>query len=79
MSHTGNDELKEKQFEEETNKYRYRINISQSVKGILTFDCTVEMETPSEDWRKVYNESEKMVELLKAKYDVKHQMRMLGI
>ena len=45
---------------------RYRINISTSVKGVKTFDCTVEMLNASME--QVLTESEKLVEALDKRY-----------
>jgi len=66
-------------MENKDDKYRMRINVSQSVKGILTFDCTVEMETTDGDTFRVYEKSKQLVKLLESKYDVEHQKRMLNI
>ena len=64
---------------ENDTKYRMRINVSQSVKGILTFDCTVEMETTNGNIFPVYDKSKELVKLLEMKYDVNHQKNMLGV
>ena len=45
---------------------RYRVNVSTSVKGIKTYDSTVEMlDTPQEE---VLAESDKLVEALDKRY-----------
>ena len=45
---------------------RYRVNISTSVKGVKTYDCTVDMENaPMEE---VLSESDKLVKLLDQRY-----------
>lgn len=45
---------------------RYRVNVSTSVKGIKTFDCTVDMlNSPMEE---VLIESDKLVEGLSKRY-----------
>jgi len=64
---------------ENDTKYRMRVNVSQSVKGILTFDCTVEIETTDGNVFAVYDKSKELVKLLESKYEVAHQKRMLGI
>lgn len=45
---------------------RYRINVSTSVKGIKTYDCTVDMEGFSMD--EVLNESDALVASLDKRY-----------
>jgi len=51
---------------EETYKKRIRVNVSTSVKGIKTFDVTVEMlDTPKEE---VLAESDALVALLDKRY-----------
>ena len=45
---------------------RYRINISTSVKGIKTYDCTVDMTNSSME--EVVAESDKLVAILDKKY-----------
>ncbi len=45
---------------------RYRINISTSVKGVKTYDCTVDMEGATMD--EVLAESDKLVEALDKRY-----------
>ena len=45
---------------------RYRINVSTSVKGVKTFDCTVDMEGFAMD--EVLVESDKLVAELTKRY-----------
>ena len=45
---------------------RYRINISTSVKGVKTYDCTVDMQGASMD--EVLAESDALVEQLDKRY-----------
>ena len=45
---------------------RYRVNVSTSVKGIKTFDCTVDMLNAVMD--KVLEESDKLVAELEKRY-----------
>ncbi len=45
---------------------RYRINISTSVKGIKTYDCTVDME--GFEMNEVLDESDKLVAELDKRY-----------
>lgn len=45
---------------------RYRINISTSVKGVKTYDCTVDMEGVSMD--EVVKASDELVAILDKKY-----------
>lgn len=45
---------------------RYRINISTSVKGIKTYDCTVDIEGASME--EVVAESDRLVSLLDTRY-----------
>ncbi len=35
-------------MEQQTNNRRVRINLSQTAKGLVQFDCTAEFETPEE-------------------------------
>ncbi len=51
---------------EVTKSKRYRVNISTSVKGIKTYDCTVDMtESTMEE---VLSESDKLVKELDRRY-----------
>ena len=51
---------------EATKSKRYRVNISTSVKGIKTYDCTVDMtESTMEE---VLSESDKLVAELDRRY-----------
>lgn len=45
---------------------RYRVNVSTSVKGVKTFDCTVDMLNASMD--EVLVESDKLVAELEKRY-----------
>ena len=45
---------------------RYRVNVSTSVKGIKTFDCTVDMLNAP--MKEVLTESDKLVEELTKRY-----------
>lgn len=45
---------------------RYRINVSTSVKGIHTYDCTVDIE--GAEMAEVIAESDKLVALLDQRY-----------
>ncbi len=51
---------------EETKSLRYRINVSTSVKGIKTFECTVDGENFTMD--EVLAESDKLVAELMKRY-----------
>ena len=51
---------------EETKSLRYRVNVSTSVKGIKTFECTVDAENLSMDG--VLAESDKLVSELTKRY-----------
>ena len=53
---------------EEEKSIRYRVNVSSSVKGILTFDCTVDMLNFTMD--EVLAESDSLVSKLKIRYPV---------
>ncbi len=48
--------------------YRRRINISTSVKGVKTFDCTVESENAS--LQELLDESDKIVLELDKRYPI---------
>jgi hypothetical protein len=48
--------------------FRRRVNVSQSVKGVMTFDCTV--ETEDGNLTEVLAESDAMVKELKVRYPV---------
>lgn len=48
---------------------RYRVNVSTSVKGIKTWDCTVESECLTMD--EVLVESDKLVAELEKRYPIK--------
>lgn len=50
---------------------RYRINVSTSVKGVKTFDCTVDMEGFTMD--EVLIESDKLVAELTKRYPIGEQ------
>ena len=53
---------------EETKSIRYRVNVSTSVKGIKTFECTVDMSGfPME---MVLTESDKLVAELQQRYPI---------
>lgn len=45
---------------------RYRVNVSMSVKGVMTFDCTVEGE--EYEMNDVLRKSDELVAQLKARY-----------
>ncbi len=45
---------------------RYRVNVSTSVKGIKTYDCTVDMQ--GAEMEEVIAESDKLVALLDTRY-----------
>ena len=45
---------------------RYRVNVSTSVKGIKTYDCTVDMT--GAEMEEVITESDKLVALLDTRY-----------
>ncbi|KKL98708.1 hypothetical protein LCGC14_1821730 [marine sediment metagenome] len=45
---------------------RYRVNVSTSVKGIKTYDCTVDMT--GAEMEEVVAESDKLVALLDSRY-----------
>ena len=45
---------------------RYRVNVSISVKGVKTYDCTVDMENAGMD--EVLKESDKLVAELDKRY-----------
>lgn len=45
---------------------RYRVNVSTSVKGVKTFDCTVDME--GYEMAEVLAESDKLVKALELRY-----------
>tara|TARA_R110002020_G_scaffold122026_7_gene277253 strand:- start:46 stop:282 length:237 start_codon:yes stop_codon:yes gene_type:complete len=61
----------------ETKNIRYRINVSVSVKGIKTYDCTVDAEgCEMED---VIIASDLLVKVLDAKYDPVIQAQKLGL
>ncbi len=47
-------------------KYRRRINISTSVKGIKSFDCTVESDTSTMET--LLRESDRLVKALSDRY-----------
>ena len=51
---------------EQHRRARYRINISTSVKGVITFDCTVDAE--GFDMEAVLDMSDTLVARLKARY-----------
>ena len=53
---------------EETKSIRYRVNVSTSVKGIKTFDCTVDML--GFEMSQVLNESDKLVSELQQRYPI---------
>ena len=48
--------------------FRRRVNVSQSVKGVITFECTVESDDASQ--AEVLRESDNMVWELKRRYPV---------
>jgi hypothetical protein len=54
--------------EEKVTSTRYRVNVSISVKGVITWDCTVESDKLSMD--EVLLESDKLVKELWARYPV---------
>ena len=45
---------------------RYRVNVSTSVKGVKTYDCTVDMENATME--EVLTESDKLVKALDERY-----------
>ena len=47
---------------------RYRVNVSTSVKGVKTWDCTVDGEGYSQD--KILAESDKLVKELEKRYTI---------
>ena len=51
---------------EQTKSLRYRVNVSTSVKGIKTFECTVDAENFTMD--EVLAESDKLVSELTNRY-----------
>lgn len=51
---------------EQTMSKRYRINISTSVKGVKTYDCTVDMTEATME--EVLAESDKLVKELDRRY-----------
>ena len=51
---------------EENKSLRYRVNISTSVKGIKTWDCTV--DGTGFDKAKILSESDELVEALEKRY-----------
>ena len=51
---------------EVTTSKRYRINVSTSVKGVKTYDCTVDIE--GADMAEVLAESDKLVAALDTRY-----------
>lgn len=53
---------------EETKSIRYRINVSTSVKGIKTFECTVDMQ--GFPMSMVLNESDTLVAKLMKRYPI---------
>jgi predicted DNA-binding protein (UPF0278 family) len=55
-------------MDENVETTRYRVNISTSVKGIITWDCTVESNKLSMD--EVLAESDKLVKELRARYPI---------
>ena len=58
--------MKTKITEQTEPSYRYRINISRSVKGVFTFDCTVEgTDAPMEE---VLQKSDDLRKELVARY-----------
>ena len=52
---------------------RYRVNISTSVKGVKTWDCTVEMENAFMD--EVLAESDKLVKELEKRYPISEVLK----
>ena len=51
---------------EETRQLRYRINVSTSVKGVKSFDCTVDSDWLTMD--EILEESDKLVAELVKRY-----------
>ena len=52
---------------------RYRVNISTSVKGVKTFDCTVDMEnTPMDE---VLTASDLLVKELEKRYPISEVLK----
>ena len=49
-------------------KYRMKVNVNQSDKGILTFDCTVEVEQSDGKVFPVYEKVERLAKLLENKF-----------
>jgi len=52
---------------------RYRVNVSTSIKGVKTFDCTVDMENYPMD--EVLAESDKLVKELEKRYPITEVMK----
>jgi len=51
-------------------KYRMKVNVSQSDKGILTFDCTVEVEQTDGRVFPIYEKVERLAGLLERKFRI---------
>ncbi len=51
---------------------RYRVNISTSVKGVKTWDCTVDGELPMEE---ILAESDKLVKELEKRYTISEVLK----
>jgi len=54
-------------------KMRYRVNISTSVKGVKTWDCTVDGEGWTQEH--ILEESDKLVKALEMRYPMKEEGR----
>ena len=51
---------------------RYRVNISTSVKGVKTWDCTVDGELSMEE---ILTESDKLVKELEKRYPISEVLK----
>ena len=59
-------------------KYRIQVNVRQSDKGILTFDCSVESEQTDGRVFLLFEKVDRLVSLLGTKYNVRSQKSILG-
>lgn len=55
-------------------RVRRRINVSTSVKGVKTYDCTVETDDPRLTHQDVLNASDKLVADLEERYGIEKQL-----
>ncbi len=53
---------------EESKSLRFRVNVSTSVKGVKTWDCTVDGEGYTQE--EILEESDRLVEKLEKRYPV---------